>query len=145
MHFIIISKKEKFKETDINDSYLQSNEATSLIADNNIKTAMNNFIIYLYTYNQSIEEKKGYSYYFNKNKVLIANGLFNINNKIRNDDIQKVFKNVNNDSELFGDYQLIQLDNEGNGFFKTPQFSFRQLFYYEDEKCSVLSTANLST
>ncbi|MCL2687124.1 MAG: hypothetical protein FWE58_01140 [Methanobrevibacter sp.] len=140
MQFIIISKKEKFKEGDLNRAFLNFKFAPSLIAEESVKIEINNFIVYLYPYNHIINEKEGYSYYADSNKILIANGLFNVDNVIRNDYIEILFDNLKEDSDLLGDYQLILIDKNGNGFFKTPQFGLRQLFYYEDETCTVLST-----
>jgi len=48
--------------------------------------------------------------------------------------------NDDDNDDFYGDYQLMHLDNKGNGFFKTPLFSVRQLFYYDDENCTAIAT-----
>jgi len=71
---------------------------------------------------------------------LLINGLVNVNNNLRNPDICEFFDQLNDSTEFFGDYQLLSIDREGNGFIRTPPLSIRQLFLYEDENCTVLST-----
>ncbi|WP_054834600.1 hypothetical protein [Methanobrevibacter arboriphilus] len=142
MHFIIISINDGsgIDNEIINDSYLSSNTAPSLIANNYVKINISNFIIYSYLYDQIIEEKEDYSFYFDENKLLLSNGFFTVNNEIKID-IQDVFHELNQESNFWGgDYQLVNIDKNGNGFLKTPDFGLRQLFYYEDENFSVLST-----
>ncbi|MDR1944715.1 MAG: hypothetical protein LBQ59_01110 [Candidatus Peribacteria bacterium] len=139
MHFIIISRENKDINEFINNNYLNSAKAPSLIADNVKKIEIGNFTVYLYLYNQITEETERQSYYFDEDKLLISNGIYNLNgNTVK--DIKKTFENLKNDYKLSGDYQLISIDKKGNGFFKTPKFSLRQLFFYEDENCKVLST-----
>ncbi|MBZ9570025.1 hypothetical protein KQY27_00460 [Methanobrevibacter sp. TMH8] len=138
MHFIIISKKNNtFK---INDKYLKSNNAPTLISKTFKKMEIKNFIVYCYNYTHIDHEKENYSFYCDKNRILLVNGLINVDNEIRDYDIVKFFNKLNDSSKLTGDYQLIKIDKNGNGFIKTPIFSIRQLFFYEDENCSVIST-----
>ena len=139
MHFILISKKESFQEEQINTDLLNSPHAPSLISREAIRYQISNFIVYIYPYNQIDAETRGYSYYKDEDKLLLCNGLINIDNSLRNQDIVTLFDEINS-SPLMGDYQLISLDKDGNGFIKTPPVSIRQLFYYEDENCTVLST-----
>jgi hypothetical protein len=140
MQFIIISTKgRKNKNEIINDDYLNSNNAPSLIAKNHVMMNISNFTIYAYLYNQIIEEKKDYSFYSDENELLLSNGFFTINNEIK-ENIQDIFQELNQESDIWGDYQLVHIDKEGNGFLKTPDFGLRQLFYYKDENCSVLAT-----
>jgi hypothetical protein len=139
MHFIIISKKDKTGPK-INEKLLNSLKAPALIAREAIKYEINNFIIYIYPYNHIDHELEGYSYYCDDDKFLLINGMVNVNNDLRNQDIVEFFSELEDSSELFGDYQIINLDRNGNGFIKTPSLSIRQLFFYEDENCAVLST-----
>ena len=140
MHFLIISKKENFEEDHINDDVLSSVNATSLIANSFVKFELNKFIIYLYCYNHIYEEREGYSYHFDEDRVLIANGIFNVDDMVRKENIEDLFNDLDDDSEVIGDYQLICLDCEGNGFFRTPLASTRKALYYEDDTCSVISS-----
>jgi len=140
MHFIIISKKEGFDENSINDKYLKQIKAPSLIAETTEKIKINNFIVYIYNYSQILEETENYSYYFDENNLYLINGIVNEDNALRKHDIGYFFESLKKYSILTGDYQLISIDKEGNGFLKTPQFSLKQLFFYEDEKCKVLSS-----
>lgn len=137
MHFIIISKEDGFENESINNRYLNSVKAPSLISDNVEKIEIGDFIVYLYLYDQIIEEQEGNSYYFDGNRLLISNGIYSLDGNIV-EDIKETFKNL--DSRLYGDYQLISIDEKGNGFFKTPDFSLKQLFFYEDENCKILSS-----
>lgn len=140
MHFILISKKETFKDEQISHDLLNSSTAPSLISREVIKFEISNFIVYIYPYNHIEKEIYGYSYYKDKNKLLLCNGLVNINKKFQNQDICNLFDQINDSTELLGDYQLISIDSNGNGYFKTPSFGLKQLFFYEDENCTVLST-----
>lgn len=140
MHFLIISKKENFQDDHINDDVLSSIKAPSLIANSFVKLELERFIVYLYTYNHIYEECEGYSYHLDDDSILIANGVFNVDDKVRNEDIVELFADLNENSQIIGDYQLICLDKDGNGFFKTPLVSTRKALYYEDDSCSVIST-----
>ena len=140
MQFIIISKKNNFKKEQINDVYLSSNNAPSLISDNHDKLEINNFIVYLYTYNHVETEEKGYSYYIDENKLLLSNGIFNVNDKLRDESILDLFEKVEDSPKILGDYQLISINSNGDGFFETPLFSLKGLYYYDDENCTVLAT-----
>ncbi len=139
MHFILISKKESFKDEQINTSFLDSPHAPTLISRETIKYQISDFILYIYPYDQIDPEIYGYSYYKDDERLLLCNGLINIGNSTRNQDIRKLFQEINS-SKLMGDYQLISIDKDGNGFIKTPSISIKQLFFYEDENCAVLST-----
>jgi len=139
MHFILISKNDKIGP-EINEKLLNSPNAPALISREAIKYEISNFIIYIYPYNHVDHELEGYSYYCDDDKFLLINGLVNINNDLRNQDILGFFSELEDSSELLGDYQIIKLDRNGNGFIKTPSLSIRQLFFYEDENCAVLST-----
>lgn len=140
MHFLIISKKENFQDGHINEDVLSSIKAPSLIANSFVKLELERFIVYLYTYNHIYEEREGYSYYSDDNQILIANGVFNVDDMVRNEDIVELFADLDDNSQVIGDYQLICLDKEGNGFFKTPLVSARKTFYYEEDSFSVIST-----
>ncbi|OQD59378.1 hypothetical protein MBBAR_3c00330 [Methanobrevibacter arboriphilus JCM 13429 = DSM 1125] len=140
MQFLIISKKEGFREENINEKALNSNFAPYLISKEYLKVEVGNFIIFIYLYKEIDEEKKNYSYYYDENKLLLVNGILTKSRKIRNHDIQTFFKELKEDSELLGDYQLVSINSNGEGFIKTPIFSLKQLFYYEDSDFSVLST-----
>ena len=140
MHFLIISKKESFEDGHVNDDALSSTKAPSLIADSFVKYELDRFIVYLYTYNHIYEESDGYSYHFDEDKILIANGIFNVDDMVRDENIEELFKGLKDDSCIIGDYQLIRLDKEGNGFFRTPLVSTRKALYYEDDSCFVVSS-----
>lgn len=140
MHFVLISKKESFKNKQINVNLLNSPNAPSLISREAIKFQISDFILYIYPYNHIDNEVYDYSYYNSDDKLLLINGLVNINNNLRNSDIQEFFHRLNDSTNIFGDYQLVSIDEDGNGFLKTPLISKRQLFFYEDENCTVFST-----
>ncbi|HOI39388.1 MAG TPA: hypothetical protein PL168_01545 [Methanobacterium sp.] len=140
MHFILISKKDSFKDEYINEQFLSSANAPSLISREAIKFEISNFIIYIYPYNQIDHETYGYSYYADADRLFLINGIVNTNDNLRNPDICEFFDQINESTELLGDYQLIAIDKGGEGFIKTPPLSVRQLFHYKDEKCEVLST-----
>jgi len=140
MHFILISKKADFQENHINENFLKSAYAPSIISRESVKLEISNFIIYIYPYDHIIPESYSYSYHVDKDNLFLCNGLVNINRAMRNQDICKLFEEVNESADLHGDYQLISINKNGNGFLKTPPLSLRQLFYYEDENCQVLAT-----
>jgi hypothetical protein len=140
MHFILISKKDSFKDEQIDENLLSSSYAPSLISREVIKFEISNFIIYIYPYNHIDHEVYGYSYYADEEKLLLINGIVNVNNNLRNPNICEFFDQLNDSTEFFGDYQLISIDKGGEGFIKTPPLSIRQLFHYEDENCDVIST-----
>ncbi|HOI39387.1 MAG TPA: hypothetical protein PL168_01540 [Methanobacterium sp.] len=140
MHFIMISKKDSFEDEQLNEQFLSSSNAPSLISREAIKFEISNFIIYIYPYNQIDHETYGYSYYADADRLFLINGIVNTNDNLRNPDICEFFDQINESTELLGDYQLIAIDKGGEGFIKTPPLSVRQLFHYKDEKCEVLST-----
>ena len=140
MHFIIISKKPSFDDKYINDEILNTKEATSLIANSVDKIELDRFIVYIYGYNQIYEECEGYSFYSDENNIFIVNGILNIDDKPRNENIVELFENIDENTEIIGDYQIISLDKEGNGFCKKPLSSVKKLFFYEDDFCSVISS-----
>ncbi|NMO08466.1 hypothetical protein [Methanobacterium subterraneum] len=140
MHFILISKKDSFKDEQINEHLLNSSDAPSLISREAIKFEISNFIIYIYPYDHIDHEVYGYSYFADEDRLLLVNGIVNVNNDLRNPDISVFFDQLNDSTEFFGDYQIISIDKEGNGFIRTPPLSVRQLFHYEDENCDVIST-----
>jgi len=47
MNFLIISKKEGFSQSQINDKYLKSNKASGTKADESFKLSISNFDIYI--------------------------------------------------------------------------------------------------
>lgn len=142
MHFIIFSKKESFREEQINHDLLISSRAPSLISKNVVKLEISKFIIYIYPYKHIEDELRGYSYYADENQFLLCNGIVNLNNQLRKDDLLEFFHDIDtsSDPDLLGDYQLIKIDKKGDGYIKTPPVSIRQLFHYEDENLEVLST-----
>lgn len=140
MHFLIISKRQHFEDGHINDDVLSSVRATSLIANSYVKYELDRFIVYLYTYNHIYEERQGYSYHFDEDRILIANGIFNVDDMVRNENIEELFDNLSDESQVIGDYQLLCLDRDGNGFLRTPLASTRKVLYYEDDYCSVISS-----
>lgn len=141
MHFIIISKKEPYHDKQIDHEFLNSTRAPTLISREVIKYEISNFIIYIYPFDHIDKEEYGYSYYSDENKILLCNGLVNINSQLRDQDISELFNQLNDsNADLLGDYQLVSIDRDGNGYIKTPPVSIRQLFFYEDEYLAVLST-----
>ena len=140
MHFILISKKKGFNNGQINEKLLKSSQAPSLISREVIKYENSKFLIYLYPYDHIDHEIYGYSYSLDKNEIVLINGVVNVNNNLRNPDIKEFFKFLKDTDELSGDYQLISIDKNGNGSIITPALSIRQLFSYEDENCSVISS-----
>lgn len=139
MKFIIISKKDGIDENQINDSILSSTNATSLISDNSVKLELENLLVYLYNYNHAYDEKEGYSYSIDDNSINIINGLINIDNKPRPKDINEAISLIRENKKCIGDYQVVSLDSNGNGFFKTPLASIYPLFYYENNQCSIIA------
>ena len=140
MQFILFLKKDKFKKSQINEELLKSPNAPSLISREAIEYQNSKLIIYIYPYNHIDHEIEGYSYHLSKDRILLVNGLVNIGDELRKSDIKEFFNKLNDKSELFGDYQLISIDKNGNGSITTPPLSVRQLFYYEDENFTVIST-----
>jgi len=140
MHFILISKKDSFEDEQINEQFLSSANAPSLISREAIKFEISNFIIYIYPYDHIDHEVYDYSYYADEDRLLLINGIVSVNNNLRNPDICEFFDQLNDSTEFLGDYQLISIDKGGEGFIRTPPLSVRQLFYYENENCDVIST-----
>ena len=75
MKFIIIAKKEKFNSQMINETFLSSCNAPSLISEKFVKASMSNFDIYLYLYNQIIEENEDIYYKIEDNEINFFNGV----------------------------------------------------------------------
>ncbi len=95
--------------------------------------------IYIYPNNKVYEEKEGYSYSINENTVNIINGLVSIDNKPRPENIDEAISSIKENEIIIGDYQIISMDSDGNGIFKTPQASIYPLFFYEDDNCSIVA------
>jgi hypothetical protein len=140
MHFILIIKKDGFKYEQLDDKLLTSPNAPSLISREAIKYELSNFILYLYPYDHVDSEIEGYSYQKCDNEIMLINGLVNVNNDLRNQNIKEFYNNLNDNDSLHGDFQLVYLNKDGNGFIKTPPLSIRQLFYYENKNFTVIST-----
>lgn len=121
----------------INETFLSSCNAPSLISEKFVKASMSNFDIYLYLYNQIIEENEDIYYKIEDNEINFFNGVIATKDDTLN--ITKIYETINNKEIIIGDYQFFHINQDGNGFIKTPQFSAHSLFYYEDEFCSVLS------
>ena len=73
MHFILISKKDSFKDEQINEYLLSSSDAPSLISREAIKFDISNFIIYIYPYDHIDHEFYGYSYIADEDRLLWVN------------------------------------------------------------------------
>jgi hypothetical protein len=61
MKFFVLFKKENFRNDLINDSFLSSVNAPSLIANEFVKDDRENALVYLYLYNHIYTESEGYS------------------------------------------------------------------------------------
>ena len=139
MNFILISKKKNFRHDIIDHEFLDSPSAPSLISREAFKCEIKNFILYIYPYNHIEHENYEYSYYADSENIYLVNGMVNLNGNLRNPDIKEFFSKLDYSSELIGDYQLLTIDKNGSGFLKTPQLSIKQLFFYEDVDCSIIS------
>lgn len=139
MKFIIISKKEEFNPNIINDSFLSSCNAPSLISNGYVKKEIANIDIYLYTYHQITYEKEGEFYKISPNEIKFFNGFITSENNNTKISIEEIFETMKNKEMIIGDYQLFSLNENGDGFIKTPQCSVYPLFYYEDKYCSIVS------
>ena len=136
MKFILIFKKDNFNTDMINKELLSSNYAPSLISHTYIKKEFSNFIIYLYLYDELIDERKN-SFKFSKDCVDFYNGFIAFKNN--ENSLNRLFDAIENDEFIIGDYQAVHLDNSGNCFIKTPQSSLYPLFNYETDCFSVLT------
>ena len=139
MKFLIISKKENFNISQINDSLLDSVYAPSLIANNSIKKESNNLIVYLYTYNMAYTEREDFSYIFKDGGINFVNGLFAIENQYMENNLQNLNAAINEDKLILGNYQTFYCDSKGNGYLKSSLSTIHPIFLYEDENCTILS------
>ncbi len=139
MHYIIIQKKENFKNDHIDEEFLSKSNAPSLISKEPIKFDIKNITAYIYPYNHINDENFGKFYYADDNGILLINGLVCIDN-IFYEDIHDFFNELDKSSDLLGDYQLLSIDKNGDGFIMTPPISVYPLYFYEDDSCKVLST-----
>lgn len=139
MHYIFIQKKENFKDDHIDEEFLNQLKAPSLISKELVKFNLKNITGYVYLYNHIYDENFGKFYHTDDNGMQLINGLVCIDNVFYSD-INEFFNNLDESSDLMGDYQLLSLDKKGNGFIKTPPISVYSLYFYEDENCKVLST-----
>ena len=132
MKFYILSRKDGFNEDVIDESFLDSVNAPSLIAQNLIKKDLDCITCYLYLYDEIIDEIENVSY--SENEISFINGLISYDtSKIRSiDDLFVV------DTLILGDFQAIHLDSK-NAIIKTSDSSIYPMFYYEDEYCSIIS------
>lgn len=135
MKFYILSKKNNFNENNIDETFLNSLKAPSLIAHDMIKKEFENITCYLYTYDDVIDEMNNISY--NDDEISFINGSISFDN-LKINEIDEIFEKMD-DTLVLGDFQAIRLNSEGNGIFKSSQVSIYPLFYYEDDYCSILS------
>lgn len=137
MKFIIVFKKSGFQRNAINSSFLSSCTAPSLISKECIKKEAENFDVYIYTYDHILKEDDTLVYEIDADFINLFNGLIALEDNDNN--IQGIFKTINENKLVLGDYQAVHLDASGNGYIKTPKASLYPLFHYEDEYCSVIS------
>ena len=137
MKFFICQKKEDFSKDAIDEEFLNSKEATSLIAHNIYRKELSNFLVYLYTYNNIYDED---SYVEdNDNEFRFVNGLFTIDESKNIDTLDEFFKALSDDKLILGNYQALKMDDSGNGYLKTSVPTIYPIFYYENESCIILS------
>lgn len=139
MKFFILSKKDNFDNDLINDSILSSTGATSLVSKNFIKKDFDNFLAYVYTYNHIYDETENKYYKISDSEISLLNGLISIEGIDEFSDVGEVFKAIEDDRFILGDFQAILINMDGSNVFKTFPASILPLFYYEDEYCSVIS------
>ncbi len=139
MRFLILSKKENFDDSCINDRILNDVNATSLISSNCIKKEINDFLVYLYTYDMVYDEREGFSYAICDDEINFVNGLFSVDGCDLDNSLESINFALENDKLILGNYQTFFCNKNGDGYFKSSLSSFHPLFYYEDENCSILS------
>ncbi|WP_297980265.1 hypothetical protein [uncultured Methanobrevibacter sp.] len=139
MRFFVLSKKENFDKSHINDALLNSVNATSLIADNCIKKETDKLAVYLYTYNMAYDEDENNSYKMNDEEISFVNGLFVVEDSELPNNLENIDFAMKNDKLILGSYQAFHCDENGNGYFQSSLSSIHPLFYYEDENCSVIA------
>lgn len=138
LKFVIISKKENFNLDEINTQQLESCFAPSLISKDVINIDLPNFLVYIYPYNHITDEKENLYYKISDDDISFFNGSVSMENSDSNS-IEALFEYIENNELIIGDYQIVKLDNQGNGFIKTPQASIYPLFYHENENYCVIS------
>ena len=139
MKFFILSKKDNFDNDLINDSVLSSTSATSLISKDFIKKDSDSFLAYIYTYNHIYDETENKYYRMDDSGISLLNGLISIEGMDDFSDIGEVFDAFSRDKIIFGDFQTISINENGEGIVKTCPASTFPMFYYEDECFSVIS------
>ena len=139
MKFFVLFKKENFRNDLINDSFLSSVNAPSLIANEFVKDDRENALVYLYLYNHIYTESEGYSYHFDSNGISFLNGFITFEDSNRPNNLSDIIDFFYEDNMIIGDFQLFSLYNNGEGLFKTSDSSIYPCFFYEDENISVFS------
>lgn len=139
MKFFVLFKKENFKTDLINDSFLSSINAPSLIANNFVKDDRDNSLVYLYLYDHIYSESENYYYHFDSNSINFLNGFITFQDSDSPKNLSNIIDYYFEGNRFIGDFQLFSLENNGEGIFKTSDSSIYPLFLYEDENFSVLS------
>ena len=104
-------KKENFRNDLINDSFLSSVNAPSLIANEFVKDDRENALVYLYLYNHIYTESEGYSYHFDSNGISFLNGFITFEDSNRPNNLSDIIDFFYEDNMIIGDFQLFSLYN----------------------------------
>ena len=113
MKFFVLFKKENFRNDLINDSFLSSVNAPSLIANEFVKDDRENALVYLYLYNHIYTESEGYSYHFDSNGISFLNGFITFEDSNRPNNLSDIIDFFYEDNMIIGDFQLFSLYNNG--------------------------------
>lgn len=138
MKFLLIMQKDG-KGCSFDESFLNSVNATSLISKKVIFKQISNFHLYIYTQSQIYEENEGLFYKMSDEDIYFYNGLVAIQSSNKIPDINDIFKAIDDNQLILGDFQAIHLDSNNNASVTTSDSSIYPMFYFESEDCFVLS------
>lgn len=136
IHFLLIYNNFS-SDIRINHDFLGSVNAPTLIAEECLNFKVSDFEIYLYLYEHTIDEMNFPTYYYDEEQFKLLSGLLYKDGTVKHD---LYSFDIEEGEHFFGDYQFLKLDFEGNGFIKTPQYSLKQLFLYEEGDSYVIAT-----
>jgi hypothetical protein len=142
MDFVVINKKEGFEDALIDYAFLYDRHSPTIPSDKTVTARYSAFDIFAYPHTGIRKDSKNRDYVVSEKESLLSTGYTHwMDGGCRPDRLTELFKVLESGRELEGDFQLLKLTSEGNGFILGSESGWRQLYVYEDDHTVVLATS----
>ncbi len=142
MDFFIINKKSGFRASMIDHTYLNSCAAPTIDSYQVQNRVYDDFEIYIYPHRSIREDREDRDFRLASQASVLTNGYVHFyDGGLRNSKIEDFIHEVEEGRELEGDYQVVKVTSDGNGFILGSDIGWRQLYHYEDPHCAVFATS----